>query len=213
MSAVSAAGKGAMDKGETGLQKDYLTTTQLARLCGVSRFTIINWVDQGKIGTTRTLGGHHRIPVSEAMTFLKILHKEKKCAVPDSLGHCWEYRHKTNCERNCRDCLIYTRKTEHCFALVRQFGKGMIGCEGDCLSCGYFDEFFSYYSSGAQLEALRDRDMQSKKAIREKRGFLYSFIYGVGRGVCRVKERTANLGQSVVCRLPWVGRQVERPDG
>lgn len=211
MSAASAAGKGAMDKGETGLRKNYLTTTELARLCGVSRFTIINWVDQGKIGTTRTLGGHHRIPISEAMTFLKILHKKKEGAAPDSLDHCWEYRQKTNCERKCRDCLIYTRKIEHCFAMVRQFGKGMIGCEGDCLSCGYFDEFFSFYGKKAALKGTLDA--KSEAAVRGRRTFPYSFIYGVGRGVRRMKERMANLGQSVVCRLPWIGRQVERPDG
>ncbi|MBW7989853.1 MAG: helix-turn-helix domain-containing protein [Planctomycetes bacterium] len=41
-----------------------MTTTELAKLCGVSRFTIINWINRGKIRTNKTVGGHSRIPVS-----------------------------------------------------------------------------------------------------------------------------------------------------
>ena len=49
----------------------YLTTTQLAKLCGVSRFSIINWVNQGKISAAKTMGGHYRIPVAEGRSFLE----------------------------------------------------------------------------------------------------------------------------------------------
>jgi excisionase family DNA binding protein len=54
----------------------YLTTTEFARLCGVSRFTIINWTKQGKIKAIKTAGGHYRIPEKEALTLLETC-KEK----------------------------------------------------------------------------------------------------------------------------------------
>ena len=41
--------KEALAKNKISLRKDSLTTTELAKLCGVSRFTIINWVNRGKI--------------------------------------------------------------------------------------------------------------------------------------------------------------------
>lgn len=49
----------------------YLTTTEFARLCGVSRFTIINWAKQGRIKTIKTAGGHYRIPEAEALQLLR----------------------------------------------------------------------------------------------------------------------------------------------
>jgi len=47
--------KETITKNKINLRKDCLTTTELAKLCGVSRFTIINWVNQGKIRTTSHL--------------------------------------------------------------------------------------------------------------------------------------------------------------
>lgn len=67
-------------------EKAYLTTTEFATLCGVTRFTIINWINKGKIVAIRTLGRQYRIPLHEAVTFCKVLHpevprKEKKSVV------------------------------------------------------------------------------------------------------------------------------------
>ena len=42
--------------------EDYFTTTKLADLCGVTRFTVINWVKAGKLKAVSTMGGHRRIP-------------------------------------------------------------------------------------------------------------------------------------------------------
>ena len=62
------------------LRSDYLTTTEFARLCGVSRFTIINWAKRGKIKAIRTAGRHYRIPASEALK-RAIRQKNKKQAL------------------------------------------------------------------------------------------------------------------------------------
>ncbi|MHC4172281.1 MAG: MerR family transcriptional regulator [Planctomycetota bacterium] len=177
---------------QTKLKKDHLTTTELAKLCGVSRFTIWNWIKQQKIKAVRTVGGQYRIPASEAISFLEILHLETshkawKSLAPGALGHCWEYPEKTNCDNRCRDCLIHRTDVDYCFIVVRRFGKGVIRCQGDCLNCDYFAEFFGFYNESSQAE--KPYDEKSKKTTAEKKSFLYNFAYGVGRSVHVLKRK------------------------
>ena len=207
---ISAMRKKAMAGNKTKSRKDYLTTTELARLCGVSRFTIVNWVNQGKIRAIRTVGKHYRIPLSEAISLFEAFRNEKNGVASGSLGHCWEYVQKASCDKKCGDCLIYGRKINHCFVVVQQFGKEVIHCKGDCLNCGYFKEFFSIYSKTEQLEEPCDK--KSEEATREKRDFLYYFVYGVGRGVHEVKETVVNLRDRFAGRRPRINRQVEKCD-
>ena len=61
MSVTSVARKGTVRGNESKRRSGYMTTTELARLCGVSRFTIINWTKQGRIKAIRTVGRHYRI--------------------------------------------------------------------------------------------------------------------------------------------------------
>ena len=44
------------------MNPEYFTTTEAARLLGVTPQTIRNWIRSGKITTEPTLGGHNRIP-------------------------------------------------------------------------------------------------------------------------------------------------------
>lgn len=173
------------------LRKDYLTTTELAKLCGVSRFTVINWVNQGRIETMKTIGGHFRIPVSEAISFYETFHTGNNGVISESLCHCWEYLQKPNCDRQCESCLLYGSRINYCFVVVREFGKEMIHCKGDCLNCDYFEEFFSSYRKRAQLNGTHKAEGQ--KATTGKRGLLYNVVYGVARGVHEVKEKVTDI--------------------
>ncbi|MFC1676653.1 helix-turn-helix domain-containing protein [Planctomycetota bacterium] len=183
--------KEAIVKNKISLRKDYLTTTELAKLCGVSRFTIINWVNRGKIGTIKTIGGHCRIPVSEAISFYESFYKKKTGDISESLCHCWEYPQKANCDKECKNCLLYKSRINYCFVVVREFGKKVVHCEGDCLSCDYFEEFFSSYSKIEQAnEAHEDK---GEKIAKDKKSFLYNFVYGFGRSVQGVKEKVTDI--------------------
>lgn len=51
--------------------KKNLSPRQLARATGVSESTIKRWVDDGRLEATRTVGGHRRIDVEEAVRFLR----------------------------------------------------------------------------------------------------------------------------------------------
>lgn len=52
-----------------GIQTDFLTTRELARMWQVSQATIKRWADAGHLRTTKTLGGHRRFAVSEVARF------------------------------------------------------------------------------------------------------------------------------------------------
>ena len=182
----------------TGPRKEYLTTTELAKFCGVSRFTILSWIDKGKISTIRTVGGKHRIPVSEAISFLETLQrksspKEKKVTTSGALGHCWEYLQKTNCERECKNCLIYGREIDYCFVVVRQFGKGVIRCMGDCLSCGYFEKFFGSHSKLTELDTSNGKSVEIDT---KKKNFFDNFISDVAQGNDGIKDPAAGLREN-----------------
>jgi excisionase family DNA binding protein len=68
---------------ETTTEK-LLTTKQLAQAIGASESSLRRWTDSGAIGTARTVGGHRRIPLTEAIRFIR----DTKAAVlrPDLLG-------------------------------------------------------------------------------------------------------------------------------
>ena len=49
------------------MNPEYITTTEAARLLGVTAQTIRNWIRSGKITTEPTMGGHNRIPVAQSV--------------------------------------------------------------------------------------------------------------------------------------------------
>jgi excisionase family DNA binding protein len=179
--------KEALSEKKVIMRNDCLTTTELAKLCGVSRFTIINWVNQGKIRTMKTVGGHCRIPVSEAISFYENFHKEKIGATSESFCHCWEYPQKSNCDEDCKDCLLYGSRVSYCFIVARQFGRELIRCKGDCMDCDYFEEFFSSFSKDEQLNETHKA--KSTKIAKDKKKFLYNAVYRLGRGVQEVRGK------------------------
>lgn len=48
-----------------------LTITQLARAIGVSESSLKRWADDGVLRCHRTVGGHRRVPLSEAVRFIR----------------------------------------------------------------------------------------------------------------------------------------------
>ncbi len=49
----------------------YITPRRLAEALGVGRSTVQRWVDAGSIAADRTAGGHRRIPLHEAVRFIR----------------------------------------------------------------------------------------------------------------------------------------------
>lgn len=47
----------------------YLTTHDIARLCGVSPGTVVRWIEAGRLNAYRTPGGHRRVLRSALLSF------------------------------------------------------------------------------------------------------------------------------------------------
>ena len=109
-------------KGDASKQRSgYLTTTEFARLCGVSRFTIINWANQGKIKAIRTAGKHYRIPESEALSLLRTFEEKKEGGTSDLGEHCHAKKQDPSSEEECRNCLPDKQKSKHAKAKKKKF--------------------------------------------------------------------------------------------
>lgn len=134
----------------------YITTTELAKICGVSRFTIINWAKQGKIKTIKTVGKHHRITMREGLAVFQSLHDRKTSKTQTKARvRCYDYPENKN--KDCRNCLINKTKSPNCFLIARHFGKEKIGCSGDCSHCVYYAELFDKKKNVENVEAAKKR--------------------------------------------------------
>lgn len=131
MSVITVPEKATSKGGENKHRSGFMTTTELARLCGVSRFTIINWTKQGKIKATKTIGNHYRIPVSEALSLLKSFSKRGNTPPPDVKPPNRQQVSMTDNDRECGNCLTDDKKNKPVKAkkknLLHAFGYG-VGC-------------------------------------------------------------------------------------
>ena len=129
MSANSVARKGIIRGNESKRRSGYMRTTELARLCGVSRFTIINWIKRGRIKAIRTVGKHYRIPVSEALSLLRSFEEIKKASSSSSAEHFKQKKATTKGDEERGNCLTSNEKNEQVKAkkknVLYAFGYGV----------------------------------------------------------------------------------------
>lgn len=64
--------------------KNVLTPKELAEAIGVSESSVRRWIDSGAMKTLRTVGGHRRIPLADAIAFLR--ESSIAPARPEALG-------------------------------------------------------------------------------------------------------------------------------
>ena len=116
----------------------YMTTTELSRLCGVSRFTIINWIKQGKIKVIKTVGNHYRIPESEAVSLLDNIDEENKATKNISKEKSNKQKKKTKSilKRGIRlrskDKLSKLKKNNVLYAFGYGVGRSVHALKGRC---------------------------------------------------------------------------------
>jgi len=129
MSVITVAGKESIRGDKSKRRSGYMTTTELASLCGVSRFTIINWAKRGKIKAIRTAGRHYRIPVSEALSLLRAFGKKKKFSLSKLKEPCRQQVPTTNSDEKGGNCLTSNEKNKQVKAkkknVLYAFGYGV----------------------------------------------------------------------------------------
>ena len=126
--------------------KDYLTTTQAARLLSVSPDTVLKWVKAGKVKSYRTLGGHFRIPASELDGLARSAGAPNQM-LGESAGplvhqYCWEYlAGGGDIKAECRECVTFRSRARRCYELKElPGGLGCLNlmCDTECIDCEYY---------------------------------------------------------------------------
>jgi excisionase family DNA binding protein len=51
------------------LYPDFLTTGAVARCCGVSKVTVLRWIEKGYLASFKLPGGQNRVPRADFFTF------------------------------------------------------------------------------------------------------------------------------------------------
>ena len=129
------------------MAKDLYSTFQAARILGVTPDTVLKWIKRGKIATSRTLGGHYRIPkekIDELLSEREI--HSSTTGTPSSckaFQFCWEFNSKeSGAPDDCRNCLVYKTRAMRCYEMSpvpKEPANLKLFCEGECQNCAYFD--------------------------------------------------------------------------
>ncbi len=176
---------------------EYVTTSDAAELCNVTRFTIRNWILDNKLKASQTAGHHHRILKSDLLKFMKetgiqpVVRSQK---VPAFLN-CWEYRNLTQAEgHDCAKCLVFKEQANRCFLTVHEFGSEKVRCGEDCSQCAYMETFFPK-EKGIREKMLvqAKREAQATRKVEkvespENENVLAKGIYSSGHYVAAVKN-------------------------
>ncbi len=129
--------------------KEYFSTIEAAKVCSVTRFSIINWAKRGILKTTKTPGGHRRIHRADLVAFIKTykiginaFRSEELVGAQADFLRCWEFHRssKKKDTHNCKLCVVFLSDTKKCYALREHIGHKKIFCKTSCTACEYYQK-------------------------------------------------------------------------
>jgi excisionase family DNA binding protein len=118
-----------------------LSTGQAARYCGVTSYTVGNWVKAGKLSASRTEGGQYRIDVCDLRAFMA-----QNSMPTDQIDtdfslkpHCWEFWSMRRAAAGlvCDSCLVRQSNAWKCWELHSVLPPNKRQC-GNCAECDYY---------------------------------------------------------------------------
>ncbi|MBF0477911.1 MAG: helix-turn-helix domain-containing protein [Candidatus Omnitrophica bacterium] len=127
--------------------KEYFSTVEAAKICSVTRFSVINWVKKGILKSTATPGGHRRIHRADLLAFIKtykiglnVFKSEELVGMQADFIRCWEFHQadKKTGAHNCKLCVVFLSDTKKCYTLRTHVSHQKIFCKTSCLECGYY---------------------------------------------------------------------------
>jgi len=145
-----------------------LTTGQAARLCAVTRDTVLKWIKSGKVTAVQTAGGHYRVKRSSLIPYAT---GPVTAATEDRFGaaapapsagpgprqvlsgssaspvsYCWEFHSKDGePKHDCRECMVFQSQARKCYLLAglkEEVGPAGSRCRSDCRDCEYFHHIY-----------------------------------------------------------------------
>ena len=176
------------------LHSTYISTSEFAKVCNVTRFTILNWVKKRKIRAVRTQGGHQRIPMAEVVSYLESLpifaeHPLAKKNASGRVDYCWEHALAKKKAEKCSECIMYGSQTHHCALIATQLGKDRIQCEGNCQTCDYWRELFPHDQGAERVchQAVKGASVQEEKVVdvntNDGRGLAQEMSFQIGHSL------------------------------
>jgi len=170
-------------------EKDHVTTTEASHFLNVTRFTVLNWIKQGKIKAAQTIGGHQRISKKVLLSLLT-----RKTSSPDKnavrIPRCWESKELAELsQHNCTQCLVFKKKASRCFLTGQTFGSMKIECKTACLDCAYFEKY--YPDEKRTLQSLYSQHVdESERSVENEEvkpkapdGVLHKVTFSLGRSI------------------------------
>lgn len=117
--------------------KVFLTTGEVAAILGVTRATVVHWINSGKLKAVKTQGKHNRIMKEDLRALLPEVFDARGLGVPVS-QYCWEYFTTENEEHVCEKCLVYRTRAAYCYKLADEVGHKGVFCSVSCKKCDYY---------------------------------------------------------------------------
>ncbi|MFH1726503.1 MAG: helix-turn-helix domain-containing protein [Elusimicrobiota bacterium] len=143
-----------------------LSTGQAAKLCSVTRDTVLKWIKLGKIEAVQTPGGHYRIKRESLAPYISIqgaVQKPTTGAKP--VTFCWEYHSGGgDIGHDCRKCMVFQARAQKCFLMAglgEKGGHAGVHCKDNCYDC----EYFHLISGGVINVLLVTENENLKKSI------------------------------------------------
>ena len=194
------------------MDDQYLTTTQAAEILKVSRFSVLNWVKQGKLRAIATAGRHQRIPKKSITDFLRKKGMNNGSSISaeseDVQVRCWESKEvKASGRHHCAGCLVFKQKANRCFLTVKAFGNDKVHCNMDCLKCAYFAKHFpnEMKTIGNIRQTAVDKFASTlPRAERvQLQGFIQKSFFVSGKYFAKARRRLSGLKTKIV--VPTTG--------
>ncbi|MFC1728931.1 helix-turn-helix domain-containing protein [candidate division KSB1 bacterium] len=126
------------------MEKDYLTTTEAAKLLAVSSDCVLRWVRNGKIKSYRTPGGHARIPRDSINILMNGQNSTEWDFPKEEKVHeyCWEFLTQGGeVKDECTECITYKSRAIRCYELRDLPGNPgclRLDCDLTCQECEYY---------------------------------------------------------------------------
>ena len=171
---------------------NYYSVSECASLCGVGRGTVHYWIKTQKLHADRS-GKSYKVHAQEILLFIKNSNRPLPKELSELISPaplfgatrmCWDYKHSdAEGSSRCRDCVVYKRKIDICFAARN---SSRIKCGESCNSCKFYQQFFFpriHFIHQIDMPALITRDLyilSGNWLFAEKCGLNTDEIPGMG---------------------------------
>lgn len=124
-----------------------LSVPEAAALCGVTRSTINNWINNKKLNAIRSVR-NYAVPAKELLIFLRSTGREipselqsddLKGPLFKTFQYCWDYSKDTEHGEGCKGCVVSDKELDVCFTAR---GSSKLDCTVECCECRYYQEIY-----------------------------------------------------------------------